>query len=305
MASTCNNPQQVVLQYFSVLPREVSLRTDGHLPRTPGSLPALGNSAYTSLKAINPESVITWNFEPNPSGNLLEYNVSYSVAASPSLSPRTFKAYFAGNETNLGFTENEEGHLHWAYTKGDGESQMGGSIAPGEATNNTWFTSYPFQIVEQPQNPPREHLIFDIQFTSGGTAVPPENLPYSFIWNLYIDNQWVKKGIHRSKTSTPPEGLVKIIDAQTGSLQTNSFEFEETPISVDLKQKSGTNYTHQIIAKHPDKTESVIYEFYGINPTLICFSAVGECPDNTCQVDCGEHYCCYQNDGISIYSFLK
>ncbi|MGF1542873.1 MAG: hypothetical protein ACFCU5_20925 [Pleurocapsa sp.] len=29
------------------------------------------------------------------------------------------------------------------------------------------------------------------------------------------------------------------------------------------------------------------------------------CPENTCQVDCGTHYCCYGSDGIATHSFLK
>lgn len=32
---------------------------------------------------------------------------------------------------------------------------------------------------------------------------------------------------------------------------------------------------------------------------------VDQCPENTCKVDCGDHYCCYNADGISIYSFYK
>ncbi len=30
-----------------------------------------------------------------------------------------------------------------------------------------------------------------------------------------------------------------------------------------------------------------------------------QCPENTCRVDCGNHYCCYNSDGYSIYSYLK
>lgn len=29
------------------------------------------------------------------------------------------------------------------------------------------------------------------------------------------------------------------------------------------------------------------------------------CPENTCQVDCGTHYCCYGSDGIAVHSYLK
>ena len=30
-----------------------------------------------------------------------------------------------------------------------------------------------------------------------------------------------------------------------------------------------------------------------------------KCPENTCKVDCGTHYCCYGSDGIAVSSFEK
>lgn len=37
---------------------------------------------------------------------------------------------------------------------------------------------------------------------------------------------------------------------------------------------------------------------------IICGSK-DECPEDTCQVDCGNHYCCYNANGISVFSYSK
>lgn len=36
-----------------------------------------------------------------------------------------------------------------------------------------------------------------------------------------------------------------------------------------------------------------------------CKSIIVECPSNTCKVDCGSVYCCYDSDGIAIASFNR
>ena len=38
------------------------------------------------------------------------------------------------------------------------------------------------------------------------------------------------------------------------------------------------------------------------NYSLTC---EGGCPSNTCEVDCGDKYCCYGSDGIAVTSYLK
>lgn len=32
---------------------------------------------------------------------------------------------------------------------------------------------------------------------------------------------------------------------------------------------------------------------------------VNQCPDDSCRVDCGEYYCCYNSNGYSIHSYYK
>ncbi len=39
------------------------------------------------------------------------------------------------------------------------------------------------------------------------------------------------------------------------------------------------------------------------NITYIC--QANECPPGTCEVDCGDHICCYDNRGIAIQTIAK
>ena len=41
------------------------------------------------------------------------------------------------------------------------------------------------------------------------------------------------------------------------------------------------------------------------NPSLICIGDTDQCPENTCEVDCGTHICCYGSDGVAVHSFVK
>ncbi len=36
-----------------------------------------------------------------------------------------------------------------------------------------------------------------------------------------------------------------------------------------------------------------------------CVEVLDECPENTCEVDCHTHTCCYGSDGIAVHSFSK
>jgi len=40
-------------------------------------------------------------------------------------------------------------------------------------------------------------------------------------------------------------------------------------------------------------------------PSVSYYTPVNTCPPNTCRVDCGTRYCCYNSQGISVFNYTK
>ncbi|MGK7894800.1 MAG: hypothetical protein AB4372_14585 [Xenococcus sp. (in: cyanobacteria)] len=303
MASICTSPKQVVLKYTTVLPQEVQLSTVGRGPRQIGRLPFGFKRQPTRVRSSNPDEVLTWAIVSNPEGDFLEYDVDYVTANPNNQKEINFKAYFTRREGTPGYwidTENW-GYVYWIYQE-EGETVFSNShITYYDGVAYHYSLIYP----EQPVTFHTNRHISSIAISGGGTPAPSKWYPYSFIWKVYQGGNLVKSARHDSKTANFPASDIVILDAKPGHPESKVFNFPTAPLSVELKLKQNTEYSYQVIAKYSDDTEEVIHFFYGIDPTLLCFSEVGECPENTCQVDCGEHYCCYGSDGIAVHSFLK
>jgi hypothetical protein len=53
---------------------------------------------------------------------------------------------------------------------------------------------------------------------------------------------------------------------------------------------------------------TLVNSFCGLGsspPAYAVSCGIETCPPNTCQVDCGTHYCCYNSQGISIFNYMK
>ena len=50
--------------------------------------------------------------------------------------------------------------------------------------------------------------------------------------------------------------------------------------------------------------QSLIHAFQGKDAQLFCLEP-GKCPENSCEVDCGDHDCCYNQNGYAIHSYKK
>ena len=303
MTSICTSPKQVILKYTTVLPQEIYLKTSTQGTRTLGRIPFGTKGQFTRVRSPNPEGVLTWDFTSNPEGDFLEYDVAYTTAHPDNQQEITFKAYFTRNQGTPGYWIDTEDNnrVNWT-SKANGETAYSNS----QISYYDGFT-YLYGLIYFDELPPRHSLNFisDIKISGGGSYAPSKWFPYSFIWNIYLDGNLIKSAKHNSQTPNAPADKIVIVDAQPGSPESKVFNFSETPSSIKLKLKDNTEYSYQIIAKYPDNTEEIIHFFYGIDPTLLCFSEEEECPDNTCKVDCGEHYCCYGSNGIAVYSFLK
>ena len=302
MALTCNSPKQVILKYTSVLPQKISLATGAHSTRSPGKLPWRILPYRSQVQSPNPDAVMTWDFVAHPDGNLLEYTVTYSHAGTNDPPNDSFKAYFSGTQTSPGFYFEEDGRVKWQYLHDDQLVYTNEPVSP-------FPNGYPHPglfLTDQPVPYLTNHdLILGISLSGGSLPAPAEYWPYSFRWNIYLDGNLFISHLHRSQTPEPPEEDIVIEDGKPGSPESEVFSFLEPPISVKLKLKEDTEYSYQVIAKYLDESSEVIHNFYGIEPDLLCFSTEDECPEHSCQVDCGEHYCCYGSGGISLYSFAK
>lgn len=232
----------------------------------------------------------------------MEYGVSYTTADPDNPLDREFKAYFLGRLGSPGYWIDEDNHVNWTYQADRETVYSNEQITPFDGHSY----SHPSLVwVDEPLVNYGTYMINAISISGGGNYAPAQYYPYSFIWNVYQGERLVRTAKHNNSTPDAPAKRIVIADAKPGYPESKFFDFPITPSSVELKLKQDTEYSYEVIAKYSDNSEEVIHFFYGINPTLLCFTEVGECPENTCKVDCGGHYCCYNGDGIAVHSFVK
>ena len=73
----------------------------------------------------------------------------------------------------------------------------------------------------------------------------------------------------------------------TKVLNTEALEL----LPVPDKEEEWQLWLVTLDAEQNSISSEVIYQFQGKEPQLFCLDE-NECPDNSCQVDCGTHYCC-------------
>ncbi|MGK7899293.1 MAG: hypothetical protein AB4372_38165 [Xenococcus sp. (in: cyanobacteria)] len=115
MVLACTSPKQVVLNHTTVLPQEIYLKTSAPDFLTLGRVSGRFKSQFTRVRSSNPDETLTWSFEPNPDGDFLEYDVSYTTADPNNPLDREFKAYFLGRLGSPGYWIDDDNHVNWTY----------------------------------------------------------------------------------------------------------------------------------------------------------------------------------------------
>lgn len=112
------------------------------------------------------------------------------------------------------------------------------------------------------------------------------------------------------------------IATATARLQLPTGTFEDKQVSLTADPYSGAvpgTISHVIsrVGGLSDNCGNYIVDIYkngqiiqsdegGQQPPVVTWECVGDqCPPNTCEVECGNTICCYNNQGISVLNFLK
>lgn len=102
--------------------------------------------------------------------------------------------------------------------------------------------------------------------------------------------------IKASKPGYIPVGADKTIFADAEIIRHEkqlfiSWEYVEEDVTFIVKNNGVTVFS---------RTDSSIPQI-----ETECVIQTNQCPENTCEVDCGTHICCYGSDGIAVHSFEK
>lgn len=293
MTLTCENPAKVTLNYTSIIPNKITYSGKNYdrqwsLGTKPyAGLNDEGASQFFSISSPNPDTEISWKFTPNLDQTHYKYSVKVTHA-NPTIDPQTveYYAYFNGGNGNIGFWFTETGLAKWEVENLTPQKTTA-TVKPG------WYK------VDSPNAFYKS--ITDISI--GGKTVY-EILGYAWNMEIYFNGEYQLTKNVKTSTETPPDDQVFITEATPGTPQTETFYFEFKPQEIKLTKVEGTEYTWKI-TKVLSEEEEEIFSFSGIDPELLCFAEEGQCPEGTCEVECPDHYCCYNEFGISLFSFSK
>lgn len=149
-------------------------------------------------------------------------------------------------------------------------------------------------------------LVLDISLNS----VSPAPF-FNTRWKLKIYNSGVEIATHEflGDMSNPPEERITI-PGEIGFIPT-TINFSKLPDTeaFELITVSVEDDEYQIIKHFLDENsnsinQEIFYNIFGKNPELYCVTE-GECPENSCTVDCGTYCCCYNSQGYSVHAFSK
>ena len=125
-----------------------------------------------------------------------------------------------------------------------------------------------------------------------------------------------------------PSGVNRQVIYQPSTTSFKSYSYNKLPknsaITVSTEPYSAIRYSpsdprfyigaprQKIVVQEIDATGNVLIERStdvlsgGVSlPEDMEITCEGYCPENTCEVDCGIHFCCYDSNGITIESFAK
>ena len=298
MTTICNNSKKVILKYKSVTPHKIAYQGRKYH----GSV-SLGwdfwqdENQYFAIQASS-NTEITWDFTPDLTRSFYKYPITYTHA-NPNINPSTsiYNAYFFGSYEVLGIEYDEEGIAHY---------QLIDNQDPENPINRiekiiTRPGYYTFRKYDSPNENASSFGVLDMSINQGEIY---DFLGYAWIFKWYFNGVHVGTYTVRSNTSSPPQEKVYFLEATPGQDVTETFTFEEIPEKLELIKSTTDNYSWSL-KKTDSETEEIIHTFAGIEPELLCFLNVNECPENTCTVDCGTYCCCYNSNGYSVYAFSK
>ena len=85
--------------------------------------------------------------------------------------------------------------------------------------------------------------------------------------------------------------------------------FQKKPDVEDIEVVATTGYIAFYRINIANGTKTYLNGFFQSSrqglPVWSHSCSTNECPENTCKVDCGNHYCCYGSDGISVFAYEK
>lgn len=84
---------------------------------------------------------------------------------------------------------------------------------------------------------------------------------------------------------------------ESNSLIQDSVSIDKTELRHIVREPAGCDTRFY-------KNGEVIKAILGLRECPV-IEKLNQCPENTCRVDCGTHYCCYNSEGISTFSYLK
>jgi hypothetical protein len=88
----------------------------------------------------------------------------------------------------------------------------------------------------------------------------------------------------------------------------NTFEIPLSKLEILAQENPSNALTFYYVLDLKDILYSTQYfSDLGCPPPIYSYTCKegNECPEGTCKVDCGDVYCCYNNQGISVFSFDK
>ena len=298
MTTICENSKQVILKYTSVIPHRIAYRgSEYHGAVNIGwDYWQEGNQYFLIQASLDAE--ITWDFTPDLTRSLYQHPITYTHA-NPNIDPPTsiYNAYFFGFYEVQGIVYDEEGIAYYSYI--DNSDEENPINRTDKITTRPGY--YNFIKYDSSDENASSFGVLDMSISKGEIYY---FLGYAWTFNWYFDGEYRGSRTVRSNTNSPPQENVLFIEATPDQDITETFAFEEITEKVELIKSPTDSYSWSL-KKTKSGIEEIIHTFAGIEPELLCFLNLDECPENSCQVDCGEHYCCYNSQGISIHAFLK
>lgn len=258
------------------------------------------NSLISVVRPNNPSNYLTWEWEEDLWWRKWLIKISYQSGNSSTCGqtfiwetsttqPDNNVELIARDDLWYGFYIPPE---HPRYTSGD--------------PNGYWVSANRLLKVAQCSSSSTSPLALNAAIDSV-EPYPGENTLWHL--NFYENGEKITSLALMGQMENPPTEAIFDLWNKTYAPISISFEKQINTEALELLPVPNSDESWQLWRVQIDENQDpiskeVIYQFQGIEPELFCLDD-NECPPNTCKVDCGGHYCCYNSGGYSVHSFIK
>ena len=303
MVYSCVDAGKVILRYLSLGSNRI--RFISEIDSVQGVLAAailIEVRDVYRLTADNATETITWDWFPTVDDRVWEIKGYWTNASIPAQT-YNFTLHFLKEYGDFSLIVEEGEIIQWELKN----HSYAGLEDPYHVTFR-WAYFQNLIKVSSPVASGGSNQVLNIQITSTELLRQPPEVLWGV--NFYKNGDFLTTKYTKGFDSNPPLENLELLGDLGQEIKEQSFLKEAINQAVELLPVPGIQNHWQLWlvfldANQQEISREIINYFSGENPELLCIAQEGECPENSCKVDCNTHYCCYDNQGHSIYSFLK